>query len=82
MRRCLSWWTRGEQYTFPFFHCSMTFNTASQNLCSQTRLTWIAQRNYKVGVKLAGVMASGSKFKVDTLEGRAAPKRDPDRMGN
>lgn len=32
MTRCLSWWTRGEQYTFSFLDCSMTFNTASQSI--------------------------------------------------
>lgn len=32
--------------------------------------------------KVAGVTATGFKFKADTLEGRVASMSDPDRMSN
>lgn len=42
----------------------------------------MAHRNYQGSGKVAGVPASGFKFRADRLEGRVASMSNPDRMSN
>lgn len=83
MTRCLSRWTKGKEYVPLTATCPPTQHLkVSKVSYSQTRLTWIAQRNYQVSGKVAVVTASGFKFKAHTLEGRVASMSDPDRINN
>lgn len=58
----------------------MTFNTASQSIFAANQVDRDCAEKLQGGGKLAGVMVSSSKFTADTLEGRTALRRDPDRM--